>query len=203
MAASARPRVITTNQIAVTQIDPFIASHSVPENDNTAMEVVIKTWAAIAAQTNTSIEIKHHTRKPLRGGQGDNSASDARGASAVIDGLRSARTINRMTQAEAETARIENNKAYFKVESGKANMRGQDGKPAWFKLVSVILPNFDNVGTIVTWKAPEAFELTLRCAVRSTSAPLPISMPSCSGKVCRRRAKFFGSNLARSTRPRL
>ena len=46
-------QTISDNQIDVVQIDPFISSHRVTENDNNAIDLVAKTWTGIADVTNT------------------------------------------------------------------------------------------------------------------------------------------------------
>jgi AAA domain len=52
---------LLTNQIDVLIVDPFVSSHRVSENDNSAIEMVAKTWAEIAARANCSILLVHHT----------------------------------------------------------------------------------------------------------------------------------------------
>jgi len=43
---------IKANAIGLMIVDPFVASHRVAENDNTAIELVAATWAEIADVTN-------------------------------------------------------------------------------------------------------------------------------------------------------
>ena len=54
-------------QIDALIIDPFVSSHGVPENDNGAVDRVVKTWAGIADQTVCSIDLVHHVGKPGTG----------------------------------------------------------------------------------------------------------------------------------------
>jgi RecA-family ATPase len=58
-------------------IDPFVSSHKVPENDNGAMDEVVKAWGGIAGRTKCAIELVHHTRKI---GGGEITAEHGRGA---------------------------------------------------------------------------------------------------------------------------
>ncbi|MEZ5714386.1 MAG: AAA family ATPase [Paracoccaceae bacterium] len=58
------------NEVDVPILDPFISTHGVPENDNNAMDLVIKQFAAIADATNCAIDLVHHTRK-LNGAEAD------------------------------------------------------------------------------------------------------------------------------------
>ena len=54
---------ISTHGIDVLQIDPFVACHSVAENDNTKIAAVARQWAMIAEATGCAIELVHHARK--------------------------------------------------------------------------------------------------------------------------------------------
>ena len=92
---------IGSNDIRVLIIDPFVSTHNVPENDNTAINAVVSAWKRLADRCNASVMLVHHTRKPLLGGAIENTVADARGASALIDAVRSARVLNKMTEAEA------------------------------------------------------------------------------------------------------
>jgi len=77
------------SRLDVLMIDPLISFHGVPENDNGAMDIVIKNGlGAIAGATNSAIEIFHHPGKP-KPGQAETTVEDARGASAVIWAVRS------------------------------------------------------------------------------------------------------------------
>jgi RecA-family ATPase len=73
-------------------------------------------WAAIAEQTNCSIELIHHSRKT---NNNETTVEDARGASALLAAARSVRTINVMTKAEAEKANVDNHRTYFRINTAK------------------------------------------------------------------------------------
>src|SRR4051812_14765269 len=85
---------IKRRELDVLIIDPFVSSHSANENDNVAMDAVVKTWARIAYETGCSIHLVHHTRK-VNGELA--SIESARGASAMNYAARVRRAINRMT----------------------------------------------------------------------------------------------------------
>jgi hypothetical protein len=156
---------IQANDIGVMIIDPLISSHAVPENDNVAMDMVVKTWGRIAAQTDCDAELVHHTRKALRGEDSETLASDARGAGSLIDGVRASRVFNQMTEKEAGDFGVDDRSQYFRVNRGKTNMVIR-GNPTWFKLVSVVICNGDptnpqdgdNVQTVAAWTPPGAFD---------------------------------------------
>jgi RecA-family ATPase len=79
---------IRANRIGLMTIDPFVACHSVSENDNPAIEIVAGAWAEIADVTSCAIELVHHPRKT---GGGDVTVEDGRGGSALLAKTRSAR----------------------------------------------------------------------------------------------------------------
>ncbi|WP_409188909.1 AAA family ATPase [Bradyrhizobium sp. RDM4] len=147
---------IQQNRIDVLVVDPFIKSHKVAENDNSAMDAVATEWAHIADKTNCAIELLHHTRKT---GGADVSVEDGRGAGAVVSASRSARAVNRMSKEEAVKAGIDATSAwrYLKVDSGKASMSSHPEHADWYRLVTVPLGNGDDVGVVVNWSWPDAF----------------------------------------------
>lgn len=152
---------IRDNRIDLLVIDPFVASHGVPENDNGAIDRVAKTWAGIAERCNCAIELVHHVRKTASGPEGY-SVEDARGGSSLIGAVRSARVLNGMSKEEAERAGIEPEKRrlHFRVDDGKANMAPPMESASWYRMDSVDLGNgrglepSDNVGVATAWAMP-------------------------------------------------
>jgi RecA-family ATPase len=53
--------------IDVLIIDPFVSSHEAPENDNSAMDKIIKEWGRVAQRANCAVELVHHSRKSSAG----------------------------------------------------------------------------------------------------------------------------------------
>ena len=147
---------IELNAIDVVALDPFVAFHYLPENDNSAIGGAVKALAAIAQTTQSAIELSHHSRKIMAGNE--LTVDDSRGGSAIINAVRSARVINRMTDDEAALAKIEADRRslYLRVDAGKRNMAPPE-KAAWWRLVSVALPNGDNVQAIEPYTFPDAF----------------------------------------------
>lgn len=150
-------RVIRERAIDVLVIDPFVSSHRVTENDNNAIDRVVKLWARIADVTGCAISLVHHSRKT---GGAEVSAEDARGASALVSAARSVRTLNPMSSAEAAKAGITGNpRLYFYVDAslGKANLAPPADKRTWYHLKSVALGNNDGleagdqVGVVTSW----------------------------------------------------
>jgi hypothetical protein len=146
--------------------DPLIAFHRIPEGDNTLMEQVIKDgFGELALRADICIELSQHTRKSTQGRQGDLTADDSRGAGAIVNAARSVRILNRMTAEEAELPKIatEERRHYLRVARDKTNL-APPGKAMWVHLVSISLPNGDElqpgdqVQAVETWNYPQPFD---------------------------------------------
>lgn len=153
---------IKSRGVDVLIIDPFASSHAVNENDNMAINAVVKEWGVIADQAGCAIELVHHTRKGGPG-QTESTVDDARGASALPAATRSTRVVNLMTKNQATQWDIEVRQAYFRIDSGKANMSAPGRKPEWRRFVNVDLGNgpvgkSDEVGVIEAWSPPAVFQ---------------------------------------------
>ena len=142
-------------------VDPFVSSHSVGENDNGAIDAVTKEWAHIAAEANCSISLAHHIKK-IEGREA--TAMDARGATSLINAARSVLVINRMSVDDANACGVAmpERKFYFSMMDGKSNRAPPATKADWFKLVGQPLGNGDvgcpgpedNVATVEGYNAP-------------------------------------------------
>lgn len=157
-------RTILRHKIDVFIVDPFVSSHHVSENDNMAIDLVVKSWARIADITNCSIELVHHAKKT---GGAEVEVEHARGAIALISAARSARTLNGMTEEEeikAGKGDVSDRRQFFRVDNGKANMALPPNRSRWYKLESILLPNSDGgilnngdeVGVPTSWTWPNA-----------------------------------------------
>lgn len=151
------------NRIDVAIIDPFVSTHEVEENDNSKIQRVATQWVLIAEKTGTAIELIHHVTKNNM----EITADSGRGAGALKDKCRSVRTINQMTESEAEAAAIPQHDrlGYFRVDFGKANLAKRSGKSEWRRFESVKLGNGkgnlaaingDEIGVVVPWEWPTA-----------------------------------------------
>jgi AAA domain len=152
-------------EIDVVTIDPFVSTHRVAENDNTAIDAVAKTFASIANKANCAVELVHHVRKT---GGAEITAEDGRGASALVAAARSVRVLNPMSRDEGEASGVcDERRFYFRSDTGKANLVPPSTKATWFKLQSVPLHNGtpdapfetgDHVGVATPWTWPDAFD---------------------------------------------
>lgn len=156
-------REIIARKIDVFILDPFVSAHRMGENDNNAIDAVIKRLGKLAERANCAVEIVHHVRKPGGGNKDATDVNDARGASALVGGVRSARVLNVMSEdiaKEIDGLSIEDRYSYFSVTNGKANMTKRSGEGKWRQLVDVDLGNgpvgvSDHVGVVQHYKLPE------------------------------------------------
>lgn len=158
VADSIRSELID-RRIDVLIVDPFVSSHKVSENDNSAMDLVVKEWGRIADDADCAVHLIHHTRK----GAGEITTESSRGGKALTDGFRSVQTLNQMTKEEAQSAGVENHRRYFRVYADKANLAPPSEKSDWFFLENVCLQNggagpSDQVGVVTRWKWPDPFK---------------------------------------------
>lgn len=123
-------------------VDPFVSSHGVPENDNGLIDDVAKAWAYIAAEANCSISLAHHIKK-IEGREA--TVLDARGASSLLNVCRSGLVINKMSTEQADAAGVpqKDRKLYVSMYDGKNNRAPPAIVSDWFKLVGVSLDNAD------------------------------------------------------------
>jgi hypothetical protein len=152
---------IVKYKIDVLVIDPFVSCHEVSENDNMAMDMVVKEWGRVAGRGNCAVHLVHHTRKPL-GAETEVTTNSSRGAASQTDACRVVRPLNRMTEKEATAAGVDNHRLYFRTIQDKDNLSPPVEKSDWFRLVSVDLHNGpmglggDSIGVVTKWTMPDA-----------------------------------------------
>jgi len=154
---------IIARQIDVFILDPFVSSHRMGENDNNAIDAVIKRLGKLAERANCAVEVVHHVRKPGGGSKEQTDVNDARGASALIGGVRSARVLNVMSEEIALAIpdfKVDDRYSYFSVTNGKANMAKRTSDAKWRHLYDLDLGNgpvgvSDRVGVVEHYQLPE------------------------------------------------
>lgn len=153
---------ILARQIDVFIIDPFVSSHRMGENDNNAIDAIVKRLNRLADRCNCAVEIVHHVRKPAGGSTAATDVNDARGASALLGAVRSARVLNVMSSDIAELAKIDeaDRFSYFSVTNGKSNMTKRTGNLKWrhlhdFDLCNGLPGESDHVAVVEYFKLPD------------------------------------------------
>jgi hypothetical protein len=156
--------------IGLIVVDPFVSTHGVSENDNGAIDAVVKRgWGRVAQELGCAVELVHHTRKTYGVAT---TAEDGRGAVALHAAARSVRTLNRPTRAECPKLAIpeESVGRYLRLERGKANMAPPD-KGEWYFLSTEPLDAIDardgeigkeHVAVAERWYPPEVARDNLR-----------------------------------------
>lgn len=154
-------RSIRENRVDVLIVDPFVSTHRIGENDNGAMDRVVKLWARIADETNCAVELVHHARKT---GGNEVTVEDGRGAVALLAAARSARTLNSMSEEEARRFDIAHRRLHFRVDNGKTNLAPPPEDAQWYRLVAFDLENgapgpSDKVGVVTAWTPSEFLQV--------------------------------------------
>lgn len=146
-------KYIKDNKIVLFIADPFVRTHEVSENDNMAIDKVVKCFQSIADRANCAVCIVHHMRKPGSTRNGSPTAGEmasARGASALTDAARIAHTLETMTEVDSRKFNVdlEKYKWYVRLDDAKANLSAPTSQANWYKRVSVDIMNGDNVGSL-------------------------------------------------------
>ena len=148
---------IKDNKIDAFMLDPLISFHRVAENLNEHMDLLLKEGlGGVASRTQSAGEVFHHVGKPKPGAQ-ETTVDDARGASAIIAAVRSARVLNRMTAKEAAALGLVMNddmrRRHIRIGNGKAN-KAPAGKAAWMRIDVQSLPSGDEIAVTRDWTPP-------------------------------------------------
>lgn len=155
---------LKARKIDVMLVDPFVSTHSVHENDNSAIQQAASAWKAVAQQAGVAIGLAHHTRKP--NGR-EITAEDSRGGDALVSKVRDARALNPMGETDATKLGIPTHErhGYFSTGTGgKSNMAPKGDRKTWFQLVSVGLGNGalnapeDRVAVVTKWEPAKPVE---------------------------------------------
>lgn len=129
--------------------DPFITFHTMPENDNTNVDIAARQFSRIAHDANVAIDLIHHISK---GGDSESHAGDisrARGGAAIGAAIRNSYTLAAMSKETAEGFSLGDEYVRFvRLDDGKRNYALRGGEPDWFYLESIDIANGDNVGVI-------------------------------------------------------
>lgn len=129
-------------------VDPLVKSHCADENKNADMDFVLSVFSDMAHAANAAVLLVHHTRKPpdadASGFAGN--ADAGRGASAIKDACRIAKTLFTMTAKEAASLGVPPSErfAYARLDDAKSNYSARGASERWFRLNSVTLPNGDD-----------------------------------------------------------
>jgi hypothetical protein len=154
---------IATRRIDIVSLDPFVKTHSVDENSNSAIDDVIQILSDLSIKHDMAVDTPHHMSK---GTPEPGNANRGRGASAAKDGGRLVYTLTPMSTEEAKTFGLSEaeRRRLVRMDSGKVNIAPHAGKATWFRLIGVglgngseLYPNGDEVQTVEPWTPPETW----------------------------------------------
>jgi hypothetical protein len=174
---------ITTYKLDIVCLDPFVKTHAVNENDNTAIDFVCGLLAEIAIDLNCAMDVPHHTNKGLATA-GD--ANKGRGASAAKDAARLVYTLTPMTPEEAGMFGLDEGDRRFLVryDSAKVNIAPPSIQAKWFRIIGMPLGNFtdtypagDNVQSVEPWIPPDTWAGTDNAMLNRILDDLDAGMP--------------------------
>jgi hypothetical protein len=158
--------IITKLGVELVIFDPFIKTHSVSENDNSAIDEVVTILVQLGIELVVAVDFPHHVHK----GQIEPGDADAgRGASAGKDAGRLVHTLVPMSPKDAESLGIKDQvlqRSLVRMDGAKVNIAPPAAEAIWFELVSVPLgnrtdryPNGDHVQTVRRWYPPKLFDI--------------------------------------------
>ncbi|MGE3769496.1 MAG: AAA family ATPase [Bdellovibrionales bacterium] len=143
---------IKKNGISVFVADPFVETHELEENSNQQIKLVSQMFRDIARRAGCSVLLIHHTAKPPKGSS-EGYAGDmntARGASSLNGVARIMETLYGMSKKDSERYGIPANDRhlYVRLDDAKANLSLVSPDAKWFKRISVVIANGEEVGTL-------------------------------------------------------
>lgn len=124
------------NEIEALFLDPLVSLHDSPENDNVAMDKVIAVLRTVAEKGGVGIYLVHHSKKGAQAATPDDSA---RGASAIIAGVRANYGLAKMTRDEAKKFILPEDAwpHMIRLDSGKRNYAPSAADADWFELQNI------------------------------------------------------------------
>jgi hypothetical protein len=134
-------------------VDPFVETHEVDENNNAQIKAVAAMWREVARRGDCAVVIVHHTGKPPSASPDawTGSLSASRGASSLAGVARIMRTLFAMSQSDADKFDLDadERRLWVRLDDAKANLSLASGSARWFKRVSIIIANGEEVGALV------------------------------------------------------
>jgi hypothetical protein len=134
-------------------VDPFVETHEVDENNNAQIKAVAAMWREVARRGDCAVVIVHHTGKPPSASPDawTGSLSASRGASSLGGVARIMRTLFAMSQSDADKFGLDadERRLWVRLDDAKANLSLASGSARWFKRVSIMIANGEEVGALV------------------------------------------------------
>ena len=164
-------------------LDPFVKTHGVDENNNSAIDEVVQILTDMTQKYYIAVDIPHHMTKGLAD---PGNANRGRGASAMKDAARLVYTLTAMTADEAKVLGVDEAQRRFlvRMDGGKVNIAPPATDATWFRLVGVPLGNpnatyvnGDIIQTVERWTPPDIWRdmpiLIIQKILNAIEAGLP------------------------------
>lgn len=140
--------------IDVLMLDPFVELHGAPENDNTAIRVVLAFFRQLAVELNIAVVLVHHAKK------GDQTPGDPdimRGASSIVGAIRAGFTVCHMNEKDAGDLGVsaKSRRFLFRIDFAKENYAPAD-EAEWMERIAYTLDNDETTAAAVPWTPPES-----------------------------------------------
>lgn len=154
-------REIIDKRADLVGLDPFVKTHSVEENSNSAIDDVVQILSDLAIKHSIGVDAPHHASKGIAD---PGNVNRGRGASAMKDAVRLVYTLAPMSREEARALAVPEaeRRSLIRMDSGKVNIAPPMIDAKWFRLVGVPLgnataryPNGDTVQTVEPWIPPD------------------------------------------------
>lgn len=141
--------LVNDHNIQLVVIDPFVRSHSVNENSNNEIDMVVQQLSSLAISTQCAVSVVHHTRKLASSDNGED-MDVARGASSLVSAARIVHTIAPLTEDERTELSVPDDLAWtvVKMQRVKGNMSEGGSDKRYFRKVSVEIESQDKIGVL-------------------------------------------------------
>jgi hypothetical protein len=165
-------------------LDPYVKTHALEENDNSAMDFVCELLASLADDYSIAVDAPHHSRK---GAATPGDPDMGRGGSSIRDAGRLVYTLTPMSEDEAKQFSVEqiDRRYYVRLDSAKVNIAPPSRTATWFKLVGVnignateLYPNGDDVQTVEPWHPPDTWASVSAVTLNAVLTEIDNGMPN-------------------------
>ncbi|WP_271606610.1 AAA family ATPase [Bradyrhizobium sp. CCBAU 11434] len=137
--------IIEGRGIDIVILDPLVALHSIPENANSEMNVIMTRFKSLAATKLIALLLAHHDKKNIGSKSVDDaSQDDSRGAGTITTPVRVVLNMRRLSKKDAQTWRIppEDVPHVIALSAGaKSNYSARDVTPRLYRAHSVQADN--------------------------------------------------------------
>jgi hypothetical protein len=131
-------------------LDPLLNLHGMNENDNSAMNFLMRSIITrIARETGTAVLVSHHAGKQGSIAKRAGDVDMSRGAGAIINAARIALTMTPPAEDDIQEYHLTDPYSYVRIDDAKANVHKMLRRPRWMKWDTVKTVSTDGVGVLL------------------------------------------------------